>query len=88
MDHYSYPKELKKLRACVRCSLLKTYDQVSNMFNYQFKESGCENCNADLDVKSNNQFANNYTTTNFKGIMVITNPKFSWAARWNHKSNY
>lgn len=25
---YSYPKELKKLRACIQCSLIKTEPQV------------------------------------------------------------
>jgi len=29
MEQISFPKELKKLRACTRCSLLKTIEQVS-----------------------------------------------------------
>lgn len=29
MSAYSYPTSMKKLRACLRCHLLKTEDQVS-----------------------------------------------------------
>ncbi len=45
-------------------------------------DKGCENCHEDW----NRQEAYHNITSNFKGIISITNPKYSWAARWLHKS--
>ena len=36
MSKYTYPKELKKLKACMDCHLVKTLPQ--------FQKEGCDNC--------------------------------------------
>jgi len=71
---YSYPRSLKKLRACFSCHLIKTEEQ--------FIDEGCENCGG----KWNKTEAIQRVTSNFKGMIAITNPKFSWCAKWLHKS--
>ena len=70
---YSYPRSLKKLRACFSCHLIKTEEQ--------FIEEGCENCGG----KWNKTEAIQRITSNFKGMIAITNPKFSWCGKWLHK---
>ena len=67
-EYFSSPTELKKLRACADCHLVKTFEQ--------FRKEGCENCN----VKGNEMVEK--LTKNFNGIIAITNPKKSWAARY------
>ncbi|KAG0449705.1 hypothetical protein HPP92_015855 [Vanilla planifolia] len=62
-----------ELRACLRCRLVKTYDQ--------FRESGCENCPF-LDMEKEHDNVVNCTTPNFNGIISVMDPTRSWAARW------
>ena len=69
---FSYPTELKKLRACLDCHLIKTYDQ--------FKKEGCDNCSFQKTEIVDK------ITKNFNGIIAITNPKKSWAAKYLSKS--
>ena len=71
-NSYSYPTQLKKLRACIRCHLVKTEEQ--------FKKEGCDNCRDTL----NNEILEKITP-HFKGIIAITNPKNSWCAKWMDK---
>ena len=73
-ENFSYPKELKKLRACVDCHLIKTFEQ--------FKKEGCQNCKVDGNVMVEK------LTKNFNGIIAITNPKKSWAAKHLGKSKH
>ena len=70
---YSYPKSLKKLRACTQCRLIKTEEQ--------FLSEGCENCKIDEKEIST------YITPHFKGMIAITYPEESWCAKWLGKSN-
>ncbi|KAJ3673423.1 hypothetical protein LUZ60_006797 [Juncus effusus] len=60
-----------ELRACLRCRLVKTYDQ--------FRENGCENCPF---FEMDNEAVVECTTPNFTGIISVTDPSRSWAARW------
>lgn len=71
MSHqvYSAPSSLKKLRACLSCHLIKTEEQ--------FLKEGCENCK--------NFFNKNEITQHFKGMIAITNPRYSWCAKWLKK---
>jgi hypothetical protein len=61
------PEEFKALRACLRCSLIKTFEQVTvkfrstlsriltrciNVFGTQFNDKGCENCEF-IDMEGN-----------------------------------
>ena len=67
MSKHLYPSELKKLKACTECHLVKTYNQ--------FQKEGCENCRISKDA------IDERITSKFKGIIAITDPKRSWAAR-------
>nr|CAB3458660.1 unnamed protein product [Digitaria exilis] len=49
-----------ELRACLRCRLVKTYDQ--------FRENGCENCPF-LEMERENENVVNCTTPNFTGFI-------------------
>ena len=69
---YSYPTSLKKLRACLKCGLIKTESQ--------FTKEGCENCH----IQRNEIIS--YITPHFKGMIAITYPKGSWCAKWIGKS--
>ncbi|XP_072984722.1 transcription elongation factor SPT4 homolog 1-like isoform X2 [Typha latifolia] len=62
-----------ELRACLRCRLVKTYDQ--------FRESGCENCPF-LEMDKEHDNVVNCTTPNFTGIISVMDPTRSWSARW------
>ncbi|XP_041016023.1 transcription elongation factor SPT4 homolog 2-like isoform X1 [Juglans microcarpa x Juglans regia] len=62
-----------ELRACLRCRLVKTYDQ--------FRESGCENCPF-FKMDEDNERVVDCTTPNFTGIISVMEPSRSWAARW------
>lgn len=64
---YVQPKEIRKLRACIRCKLLKTESQ---WLNQQFL---CENCG---------NIPENEITSNFKGFVAYTDPEHSWVSKW------
>lgn len=49
------PKDLRNLRACMLCSLVKSVDQ--------FEDSGCENCEPLLQMKSNREQVNRINDT-------------------------
>ena len=63
-------KGVKDLRACIHCSLVKATEQ--------FQRDGCENCGEDVDKKHYDDF----TSTNFEGLIAMLDPRNSWAARW------
>ena len=48
MSVETVPKELRQVRACLVCSLIKTFDQ--------FKSDGCDNCEIYLHMKRNKDF--------------------------------
>ncbi|GAB2215358.1 hypothetical protein Droror1_Dr00019741 [Drosera rotundifolia] len=62
-----------ELRACLRCRLIKTYDQ--------FRESGCENCPF-FNLQADHERLLECTTPNFTGLIAVMDPARSWAARW------
>ncbi|CAK9296211.1 unnamed protein product [Gordionus sp. m RMFG-2023] len=74
MSLETLPKELRHLRACLLCSLVKTVDQ--------FEMDGCENCEDILHIKNNRDSVYDYTSANFDGIIALTSPEDSWVAKW------
>ena len=70
---YTFPKELKKLKACTQCHLIKTYSQ--------FQKEGCDNCHISKNALDDN------LTGKFKGMIAITDTKHSWASRYLDKTD-
>ncbi|KAG8040863.1 hypothetical protein G9C98_001851 [Cotesia typhae] len=54
------PKELRHLRACLVCSLIKTSDQ--------FEIDGCDNCDEFLRMKNNKDNVFDCSSANFDGM--------------------
>jgi transcription elongation factor SPT4 len=69
----SVPNNLRAIRACKRCGILKTQEQ--------FYEDGCENCPF-LDMADNMERVNTCTTAFYEGQAAIMDPGQSWAAKW------
>ena len=69
----SIPHEMKRLRACKRCALIKTVDQ--------FYEDGCENCSF-LRLENNLNRVMECTSAYFEGMIALVNPQGSWVAKW------
>ncbi|KAJ8761942.1 hypothetical protein K2173_006544 [Erythroxylum novogranatense] len=57
-------------RACLRCRLVKTYDQ--------FRESGCENCPL-FKMDEDHERVADCTTPNWEQIISVMDPTRSWA---------
>ena len=69
---YSYPKTMKKLRACIECKLLKTEGEWIE------SKLVCDNCG---------NIREDQLTSNHKGIIAFTEPQYSWAAKWLNRTD-
>eukprot|EP00638_Chattonella_subsalsa_P008530 CAMPEP_0117760382 /NCGR_PEP_ID=MMETSP0947-20121206/16595_1 /TAXON_ID=44440 /ORGANISM="Chattonella subsalsa, Strain CCMP2191" /LENGTH=158 /DNA_ID=CAMNT_0005581059 /DNA_START=33 /DNA_END=509 /DNA_ORIENTATION=+ len=67
------PEGLSGLRACKRCTLVKTYTQ--------FYEHGCDNCPF-LEMDANPDRVNDCTSSFFEGLIAMVQPEGSWVAKW------
>uniref|UniRef100_A0A4W2IL63 SPT4 homolog, DSIF elongation factor subunit n=1 Tax=Bos indicus x Bos taurus TaxID=30522 RepID=A0A4W2IL63_BOBOX len=74
------PKDLRHLRACLLCSLVKTIDQ--------FEYDGCDNCDAYLQMKGNREMVYDCTSSSFDGIIAMMSPEDSWVSKWQRVSNF
>ena len=93
------PKSLKQLRACLVCSLIKTFDQ--------FESDGCDNCESVLHLKRNRDNVYDCTSSNFEvryllschqiiiltssppqGMVAACRPEDSWVCRWQRISKF
>eukprot|EP00243_Klebsormidium_subtile_P006456 TRINITY_DN2747_c0_g1_i1.p2 TRINITY_DN2747_c0_g1~~TRINITY_DN2747_c0_g1_i1.p2 ORF type:complete len:122 (-),score=15.36 TRINITY_DN2747_c0_g1_i1:631-996(-) len=63
----------RSLRACLRCSLVKTFEQ--------FLEAGCENCDFFVMERDKDRVLE-CTTHNFSGVIALMHPDASWVARY------
>jgi transcription elongation factor SPT4 len=72
-DHAELPDELKGLKACLSCSLVKTYAQ--------FYDQGCDNCEY-LRMKDDARKVKSSTTSYFEGLIALIEPQNSWVAKW------
>eukprot|EP00640_Fibrocapsa_japonica_P007879 CAMPEP_0113943426 /NCGR_PEP_ID=MMETSP1339-20121228/23624_1 /TAXON_ID=94617 /ORGANISM="Fibrocapsa japonica" /LENGTH=142 /DNA_ID=CAMNT_0000948289 /DNA_START=14 /DNA_END=442 /DNA_ORIENTATION=- /assembly_acc=CAM_ASM_000762 len=73
------PEDLKGLRACKRCTLIKSFTQ--------FYENGCDNCPF-LEMASNTDQVNNCTSSFFEGTVALMQPEGSWVARWQRIGSF
>ncbi|KAK0087222.1 hypothetical protein PV325_001464 [Microctonus aethiopoides] len=70
------PKDLRSLRACLSCALIKTFDQ--------FELDGCDNCDEILRLKNSKEHIMEYTSSNFDGMIAVMSPEDSWVCKWQH----
>ncbi|XP_053212183.1 transcription elongation factor SPT4-like [Panonychus citri] len=68
------PQGLRNLRACLLCSLVKSFEQ--------FEVDGCDNCEFVLGMRGNREMIFDCTSSNFDGLIGVTQPDESWAAKW------
>nr|XP_046154565.1 transcription elongation factor SPT4 isoform X1 [Oncorhynchus gorbuscha] len=74
------PKDLRHLRACLLCSLVKTIDQ--------FEYDGCDNCESYLQMKGNREMVYECTSSSFDGVIAQMSPEDSWVAKWQRISTF
>ena len=69
------PKDLKRLRCCLRCHLIKNTEQ--------FFKDGCENCPELSGMKGSHERINETTTDKYYGFISLleTDTNKSWVAR-------
>jgi transcription elongation factor SPT4 len=75
----SVPNDVKHIRACKRCGLLKTREQ--------FYDEGCENCPF-LYIAENMSQVERCTTPFWEGQACIMDPRESWTAKWIRVNMY
>ncbi|KPM06859.1 transcription elongation factor SPT4-like protein [Sarcoptes scabiei] len=56
------PQDLRHLRACLLCSLVKSFEQ--------FEFFGCDNCEEYLGMKNNREMVYDCTSNNFDGKCI------------------
>ncbi|XP_028141991.2 transcription elongation factor SPT4-like [Diabrotica virgifera virgifera] len=78
MSLESIPRDLRGLRACLVCSLIKSFDQ--------FEKEGCENCEEFLRMKNSHDNVYDCTSNNFDGMISVMCPDDSWVAKWQRIS--
>nr|CAG4644522.1 EOG090X0NWO [Lepidurus arcticus] len=78
MSLETVPKDLRNLRACLLCSIIKTFEQ--------FEYDGCENCDELLRMKNNRDNVYDCTSSNFDGMIALMSPDDSWVAKWQQIS--
>uniref|UniRef100_A0A1I8GHY6 GDP-D-glucose phosphorylase 1 n=3 Tax=Macrostomum lignano TaxID=282301 RepID=A0A1I8GHY6_9PLAT len=80
MSIETVPNELRNLRACMICGLIKTFTQ--------FEVDGCDNCEDFLSLKDNKDMVYDCTSANFDGMIGLMSPDDSWVARWQRISKF
>lgn len=68
------PAELRRLRACLLCSLVKTQTQ--------FRRDGCDNCEEVLQLRASTERIQDCTSPAFDGLIALVDPEASWVGRW------
>jgi len=70
----SLPSELKGLRACMVCTLVKTMNQ--------FLDEGCDNCERFLQMRDRQDRVMETTSNVFEGLAAVHQPNDSWVAKY------
>jgi transcription elongation factor SPT4 len=73
-DARRIPRDLRNLRACLVCSLIKNVAM--------FEDDGCDNCEEYLPMKGNRERVYECTSSNFEGMIALMHPEESWVAKW------
>merc|ERR1712117_409604 len=74
------PKELRQLRACLSCSMIKTLEQ--------WEADGCQNREAFLNLRHNRDNVYDCTSSNFEGMVGACKPDDSWVCKWQRISRF
>ncbi|XP_074016799.1 transcription elongation factor SPT4 isoform X1 [Numenius arquata] len=88
------PKDLRHLRACLLCSLVKVRPAPAVVPSLhhptidQFEYDGCDNCDAYLQMKGNREMVYDCTSSSFDGIIAMMSPEDSWVSKWQRISNF
>ncbi|CAI2349085.1 unnamed protein product [Caenorhabditis sp. 36 PRJEB53466] len=69
----SVPADLRNLRACLLCSLIKSVDN--------FVKEGCENCQ-ELHLKGDEEKVYDCTSANYDGMISAMSNDESWVCKW------
>ncbi|KAG5677354.1 hypothetical protein PVAND_007118 [Polypedilum vanderplanki] len=80
MSFDTIPKDLRGLRACLVCSLIKTMEQ--------FEYDGCDNCESFLKMKKNKDRVIDCTSNNFDGMIAVMSPEDSWVCKWQRTNRF
>jgi transcription elongation factor SPT4 len=74
------PNDLRNLRACLVCSLIKSISM--------FEDQGCDNCEDFLPMKGHLDRVYECTSSNFEGMIALMHPEESWVAKWQRISHH
>lgn len=102
MSFDTIPKDLRGLRACLVCALVKVSEafqfvqvftvkmKTSKIFQSfdQFEVDGCDNCEEFLRLKNNKDQVYDCTSNNFDGLIAVMSPEDSWVCKWQRISKY
>ena len=79
-EHQRIPNDLRNLRACLLCSLIKSV--------MMFEKDGCDNCEEFLGLKGNRERVYECTSNNFEGMIGLMSPEESWVAKWQRIAHF
>lgn len=74
------PNQQRNLRACMVCSIVRTYTQFMN--------GGCPNCEEFLELTGNSENVNDCTSQVFEGLITVADTSKSWVARYQRLEGY
>ncbi|KAF1926655.1 Spt4-domain-containing protein [Didymella exigua CBS 183.55] len=74
------PNQQRNLRACMVCSIVRTYTQ--------FMSGGCPNCEEILELAGNSENVNDCTSQVFEGLITVADTSKSWVARYQRLEGY
>jgi transcription elongation factor SPT4 len=77
---YVPPNQQRNLRACMVCSIVRTYTQFMN--------GGCPNCEDIIELTGSSENVNDCTSQVFDGLISVADTTKSWVARYQRLEGY
>ncbi|KAJ4314571.1 transcription elongation factor spt4 [Neodidymelliopsis sp. IMI 364377] len=74
------PNQQRNLRACMVCSIVRTFTQFMN--------GGCPNCEDLIELTGNSENVNDCTSQVFEGMITVADTSKSWVARYQRLEGY